>query len=233
MKREPMTSKLEKAKKQVNSYTRSLQKKKGSLPAKSQEKWMSDCNCTEINWKAAYLLTRQCTNSSRLIEFQFKLLHRRIPKNSFLQKIGLKESGNCSFCGVELETLTHLFWDCDETQFFWAKVVAWLKGCKLVQKSYILKITTALGLRPDTSNFKLQIDYCLLQARFFVWCCKVKEKIMSWINFKQILKRNFEIETAGHPNKLELKKWTLLSPFLWALFLYLLSGRPWPQALSF
>ena len=37
---------------------------------------------------------------------------------------------------------------------------------------------------------------------------------ISWINFKQILKRNFEIETAGHPNKLELKKRTLLSPFL-------------------
>ena len=139
---------------------------------------MSDCNCTEINWKAAYLLTRQCTNSSRLIEFQLKLLHRRIPTNSFLQKIGLKESGKCSFCGVELETLTHLFWDCDETQCFWSKVVAWLKECKVVQESYILEITTALGLRPDTSNLKLQINYCLLQAKFFVWCCKVKGKTL-------------------------------------------------------
>ena len=214
MKHEPMTSKLEKAKKASQVVYKVLVEKKGSLPAKSQEKWMSDCNCTEINWKAAYLLTRQCTNSSRLIEFQFKLLHRRIPTNSFLQKIGLKESDKCSFCGVELETLNHLFWDCDETQCFWSKVVAWLKECKVVQESYILEITTALGLRPDTSNLKLQINYCLLQARFFVWCCKVKEKIISWINFKQILKRNFEIETAGHPNKLELKKWTLLSPFL-------------------
>ena len=214
MKHEPMTSKLEKAKKASQPVYKVLVEKKGSLPAKSQEKWMSDCNCTEINWKAAYLLTRQCTNSSRLTEFQFKLLHRRIPTNSFLQKIGLKESGKCSFCGVELETLTHLFWDCDETQCFWSKVVAWLKECKVVQESYILEITTALGLRPDTSNLKLQINYCLLQARFFVWCCKVKGKTISWINFKQILKRNFEIETAGNPNKLELKKWTLLSPFL-------------------
>ena len=81
--------------------------------------------------------------------------------------------------------------------------MAWLKGCKVVQESYILLITTALGLRLYTSNFKLQIDYCLLQARFFVWCCKVKGKMMSWINFKRILKRNFEIETTGHPNKLE------------------------------
>ena len=99
-------------------------------------------------------------------------------------------------------------------QEFKAKFKEWLKECKVVQESYILEITTALGLRPDTSSLKLQINYCLLQARFFVWCCKVKGKTISWINFKQILKRNFEIETAGHPNKLELKKWTFLSPFL-------------------
>jgi len=133
----------------------------------------------------------QGTKSSRLIEFQFKPLHRRIRTNSFLQKIGLKESGNCSFCGVELKTLTHLFWDCEETQFFGSKVVAELKECKVVQQSYIIEMMTALGLRPDTSSFKLQIDYCLLQAGLFVWYCKGKGKIMSWINFKRILKRNW------------------------------------------
>ena len=124
MKHEPMTSKLEKAKKASQLAYKVIVEKKGSLPAKSQEKWMSGCNCTEINWKAAYLLTQQCTNSSRLIEFQFKLLHRRIPTNSFLQKIGLKESSNCSLCGVELETLTNLFWNCNETQCFWSNL--WL-----------------------------------------------------------------------------------------------------------
>ena len=36
---------------------------------------------------------------------------------------------------------------------------------------------------------------------------------MNWISYKQTPDRNFEIETAGLPKKLELKKWTLLSPF--------------------
>ena len=105
MKHEPMTSKLEKAKKASQLVYKVLVEKKGSLPAKSQEKWMSDCNCTEINWKAAHLLTRQCTNSSRLIEFQFKLLHRRIPTNSFLQRIGLKEAAIALFAVLNLKHL--------------------------------------------------------------------------------------------------------------------------------
>ena len=127
------------------------------------------------------------------------------------QKIGLKDNGNCSFCGDEPDTLTHLFWTCNKTQLFWMEVVVWLKECDVVRESYSLKMTTALGLKPDTSNFKLQINYCLLLARFFVWCCKVKEKGMRWCNFKQILKRNFEIETTTPQNKLELKKWNPLS----------------------
>ena len=57
-----------------------------------------------------------------------------------------------------------------------------------------------------TLRYKLTI----VSARFFVWCCKVKGKIMSWINFKRILKRNFEIDAAGH-QKIGIEK---MDPFV-------------------
>lgn len=211
VKYESISSALRKTEKASQLVYKILVDKKSVLPNRSQEKWQTDCNCYDINWKGAYLLSRQCTKSSKLIEFQFKLLHRRLPTNFFLQKIGLKDNGNCSFCGDEPDTLTHLFWTCNKTQLFWTEVVVWLKECDVVRETYSLKMTTALGLKPDTSNFKLQINYCLLLARFFVWCCKVKEKGMSWCNFKRILKQNFEIETTAPQNKLELKKWNPLS----------------------
>ena len=43
-----------------------------------------------------------------------------------------------------------------------------------MQESYCLQMTTVLGLRPDASIFKLEINYCFLQARFFILCCRVK-----------------------------------------------------------
>ena len=109
--------------------------KKGVQPRRSQEKRQEDFNCDNINWKVDYLLTRRCTKSSKMIEFQFKRLHRRLVTNSFLQKNGLNESGNCSFCGIELETLSYLFWTCNKSHLFWIAVVAWLKECNIVQES--------------------------------------------------------------------------------------------------
>ena len=71
-------------------------------PTNSQNKWLQDCNYLEqentFNWKLAYLMAPSCTKSTKLIEFQFKFLHRRIPTNNFLFKIGRKENENCTFC---------------------------------------------------------------------------------------------------------------------------------------
>jgi len=68
MKYELMISKLEKTTKASQFIYKILVGKKESSPAKSQEKWQSEC--TEVNWRATYLLTRQCTSSSRLMDLR-------------------------------------------------------------------------------------------------------------------------------------------------------------------
>ena len=50
-------------------------------PISCQEKWCKDINLLpkeNINWKVAYQTSFQCTKSSKLIIFNFKLLHRRL-----------------------------------------------------------------------------------------------------------------------------------------------------------
>ena len=64
--------------------------KKSTLSSQSQRKWFEGCNTEEtkcIKWSDAYQLAFKCTKSTRLIEFQFKILHRRISTNLFLTKI--------------------------------------------------------------------------------------------------------------------------------------------------
>ena len=67
-----------------------------------------------IKWYKAYQSALKCTKRTRLVEFQFKFLHRRISTNDFLTKIGIKDNPDCSFCNEELEKLTHLFWSCSK-----------------------------------------------------------------------------------------------------------------------
>ena len=48
------------------------------------------------------LSNSKCT---KLITFHFKLIHRWIATNSFLNKLGIKDSDKCSFCENEPEHL--------------------------------------------------------------------------------------------------------------------------------
>ena len=54
--------------------------KKSAAPTTSQQKWIQDCNLgqNEIKWGAARdQLAHKITKSTKLREFQFKLLHRK------------------------------------------------------------------------------------------------------------------------------------------------------------
>ena len=82
--------------------------RKSILPTQTQQKWIEECNIEGdkcIKWYEAYQSAPKCTKSTRLIEFQFKLL---------LTKNGIKDDLKCSFCNDELEKLTHLFWSCSK-----------------------------------------------------------------------------------------------------------------------
>ena len=151
-----------------------------SAPLKSQQKWLEDCNGINnenFQWNAAYRLASKCTKSTKLIEFQFKLLHRRIPTNEFLVKIGIKDTPQCSFCKEEPEKLIHLFWLCPKTDSFWQSVITWLNHRKIIPDNYSIADIVALGLRPDSSKYHCQVNFCFLLARHYIWLCKAKENL--------------------------------------------------------
>ena len=79
---------------------------------------------------------------AKLIEFQFKLLHRRIPTDDFLLKIGRKENDSCTVCNNSSETLIHLFGlAMHVTSSFWKRVTDWLqKALPLIGKYNLLNI---------------------------------------------------------------------------------------------
>ena len=77
---------------------------KQTSPSKTQNKWLSDCQITcfnSNNWKAIDKLPFSCTKISKVIIFQFKLLHRRLATNDFLNKIGIRPDDLCAFCRDE------------------------------------------------------------------------------------------------------------------------------------
>ena len=181
----------------------------------NQQKWLKDCNqnddADEINWSEAYQLASKHTKSTRIIEFQYKFLHRRISTNDFLTKIGIKDNPNCSFCNREPEKLRHLFWSCPKVASFWHSLTAKLTLLHITPEHYTSDILVALGLKPDSSINSQQINFLYLLARSYIWISKRNETAPKLVVFLQYLKSFYEIETnAGTTLP---KKWKKIGAF--------------------
>ena len=53
-------------------------------------------------------------------------IHQILATNTFLKKIGVKDSALCSFCNIEEETLMHLYYDCKLVSRLWYLVEQWI-----------------------------------------------------------------------------------------------------------
>ena len=192
-------------------YTKLLSTK-CKLPSHNQQKWLKDCNENDveaINWREAYQLAAKYTKSTRIIEFQYKFLHRRISTNDFLTKIGVKDNPNCSFCNNEPEKLLHLFWSCPKVAFFWHSLSLKLTLLHITPEHYTLDIFVALGLKPDSSKNCQQINFLFLLARNYIWISKRRETSPKIAGFLQYLKSFYHIETTAGP--ILPKKWENVS----------------------
>ena len=82
-----------------------------------------------LEWEQIYSLPFKVALDTKLREFQYKVLNRYLVKNTFLKKIGKIDSSACSFCGVNDESLEHLFVTCLFTATLWEKLVIWITIC--------------------------------------------------------------------------------------------------------
>ena len=86
---------------------------KSEQPHICQHKWSNEIYLPpdeKIDWRAVYQLAFQCSKSSKMITFNYKLLHRLLATNMFLKKIRVLEDDKFTFwaCHSEAESLLHL-----------------------------------------------------------------------------------------------------------------------------
>jgi len=174
-----------------------------------ERKWSSDTTvCSKITSEQISKISLIKGSDTLSMQASFLL---RISTNNFLKKIGLVNSEKCTFCQRETETLVHLLWECPKIQSFWISLSLWLQSRKIVEKETLLEIGTALGLNPDRSKYKLQINFRCLLAKYYVWICKHKEFPPKLNDFLRYMKHVNEIENKA--NTFNQKKWDPIKSF--------------------
>ena len=169
------------------------------------------CNLSIIvNWENTYCLSFLCTRESKLRAFQFKFLHRKIAKNDFLYKIGIKQTDSCSFCEEQKETLVHLFWTCKYAQNFWKSMFKWIsqnfKDLEIVSPSWSL----CFGLTDDVKD--LLFHHLFLIARHYIYTCRLGNKLPMLQVYMQVLMNLIEIEKQiafqNNDSNVFVRKWS-------------------------
>ena len=96
------------------------------------------------DWQIMYKTLRKEVKSTKLLCFQFRLLHRALSMNVQLNKWKTDWSPKCTFCSVKDETILHLILECPKVHPLWSALQKFIK--------YYLGITNTV--RPISNSPK-------------------------------------------------------------------------------
>lgn len=128
---------------------------------------------SDLQWaywyKVPYLISREV----RLQSFQFKVLHRTIPCNVYLQRIRIRDTKTCSYCD-EWDDLVHFFYYCPATMAFWDSVALWLNANSntVIFPQDIEEPDFLFGLKGHAEDER-RVNLILLYGRFYVYKQKI------------------------------------------------------------
>jgi len=159
----------------------------------AQNKWKRDLalndNTNATLWNKIYKLPFIITLDTNLRYFQYKILHRIIPTNKYLTLIKIKDNDSCSFCEAHIETLLHLFVECECVSHVWRELQLWMVSCVYINIQTLEPQDIIFGKLDEDSIF----NYILLLAKFVIFRSKLAGKRPTFAAVKAYLKYVMEI----------------------------------------
>ena len=145
-------------------------------PPTAVVKW--NTSYQNINWTKSFTLCYYTTKDSTLQWFQTRLIHRILPTNKYLKMCKIKETDLCSFGCGGVETLEHLFWECNIVNLFWKEFVIKLKEkCFHCARLHLNAETILFGCHKNFTSDK-PFDFILLCAKFYIYKCKLQDNTL-------------------------------------------------------
>ena len=114
--------------------------------------------------------------------FQYRILHRIIGVQEALFKYKISDSNICRLCLNSVETIFHLFAECEISNTLWQNLLSWIHSStgKVIQLDKSVKL---LGfLRPATYFWPL--NFILLITKYYIFS---KARKLEQLNLHQLL----------------------------------------------
>ena len=167
---------------------------------------------TEITIKNVYFMPFKVTNEVKIIMFQYKVIYNVLPTRATLHRDGISESPLCNLCNIEKQTLHHLLINCTLILDFWILFQDWWRH--KTNETITLSTSHILyGWHDRTKHWQV-LNYCLLLAKYCIFCTSLRGDILDFQNFLLFITRKLEILKEIATAKKELPKfyhtWAIL-----------------------
>lgn len=110
-------------------------------------------------WATIYKSPYKAVRDSKLQTFFFKIVHRFVPCNRYLENIRMRADDRCSFC-PSVDTIAHFLYLCPIVQTFWKEIGAWFDRETDLQLNFSPRIFL-FGI-PNTTPQTKVINFILL-----------------------------------------------------------------------
>ena len=172
-------------------YWQIMQPKEGTPSCiKKWNKRLADITVTLEEWKQIFCLPKDTVRETRVLEVQFKILHRCYASRSKVNKWDSTVSALCTACN-EKANIVHDFYTCPKVQAFWQKICEMLTNiCRFQVLELSLKdiIMGKLGIKYDILN------HVLLYAKYHIHMQICQKKQINFDHFLTYYKHIIEIE---------------------------------------
>ena len=152
--------------------------------------------------KTMFMIPLKCTKNNQIHDFQFQILHKYLPTNKLLFKMGKIAAMSCTLCNLHPESVVHLFYDCVCVKGLWMYVETLLETLethpiKLTPQDIIL----GFGLHLDKPSAYTDLNKLILYAKYYIWICRknsenvLVNRFVTWFRDFQSVDKSLETIT--------------------------------------
>ena len=152
-----------------------------------QQKWFEKyyIDFSDRKWSDIFLLTKSLTLNTKLIEFQFKIIHRVFATDSYVSNFDVSVNKKCKDCHVD-NNIPHLFVDCAKIKLFWIGINDRLSN--LNEPIQVLSTIDIIFGIPKCAAFAL--NFIILHAKWFIHLQRKEDFVdirKFWLYIKNVL----------------------------------------------
>ena len=160
------------------------------LTAERETKWHLELGQTlgVPFWNKIYNQISNIKYDNALKWVQYQIARNSLYTNYRVNKFNPQVSPMCSFCKIEYEKVSHLYFTCNKVQLFLKEVPTWLNSLNIILP--LTKNLIIFGIPDQPANSRDNL--LILWIKGFIWNSRIKEQPPLLSTFKITLKNRLQ-----------------------------------------